>query len=1019
MSPVSQYIADIQKTLKTGDAREHAYRPALQRLIETIDPNIQAINEPAYTGGNAPDFLFKRGEVPVSYAECKDVTVDISDREVQKQADRYIKAFGKILLTNYIEFRVLDESGEVARFSIATRTGNELIVDNRNFEQFENLIRDYLTPSVRTIRSARKLAEIMAGKARLLRDNSLAALNENASSDIYEQYKVFKQVLIKDLTLEEFSDMYAQTLVYGLFVARYFDDSLEDFSRHEAHDLLPSTNPLLKKFFGHVAGTDFDPKVAWMVDSLIEAYKSADLKELMHKEFEKKHKDPILHFYETFLTEYDQDLRKSRGVYYTPAPVVSFIVRSVDLLLKNKFNLTDGLSDISKVEHEFTAQAIDGRTSDGRKKIREQIHKIQILDPAVGTGTFLNEVVHEIHKSFENQEGRWPSYVENELLPRLHGFELMMASYTMAHLKLGITLRELGYRGLKQRLSVWLTNSLEASVHEVPNLFMSQWLTAESNQASRIKSEMPIMVVIGNPPYSASSSNKSKHIQSLIAVYKKDLNEQKINLDDDYIKFIRFAEHAVERTGYGIVAMITNNSFLDGITHRQMRKHLLETFDEVYVLDLHGNTKKKEKTPTGEKDENVFNIQQGVSISIFVKNDANKNGLGSVYFSELWGSKEKKYSSLNETSIVGMTQKEIEIRPPNYFFTPKDFSLQEEYDKGFSITDLFGEYNSGIQTKRDLLTIAFTKQELEEKIEDILSLSTEEVRVKYKLPPDGRDWSIEWAKKDLRSGYEVLPILYRPFDMRWTAYTTRSKGFIAYPRHKINQHIVGKSNLTLLTTRTIPSNHKFDRVFATRNIADIHVVSDQTYVFPLYLFDQNTNKQTENLSVDIISKFKKILSKEPSAEDLFSYVYGILNSEIYREKYKTFLRIDFPRIPYPLDFNDFEKTSSYGKELLNLHTLVNSRPSTSSTSFPESGSDVVESRYPKFEANKVWINEHQYFGNVPESAWFYSIGGYPIAKKWLQSRVGRKLSNSDILDYQKVINCLIEMEKVSVVFNKL
>jgi predicted helicase len=327
-----------------------------------------------------------------------------------------------------------------------------------------------------------------------------------------------------------------------------------------------------------------------MIDSLVETYKCTDIHAIMHKEFTDKKKDPVLHFYETFLTKYNSDLRKSRGVYYTPEPVVSFIVRSIDQILKTKFDLPKGLADTTKIKQTVKIAAKDKRTKDGIKQIEQEIHKVQILDPAAGTGTFLNEVILEIYKTFKGQEGAWSNYAQNYLLPRLHGFELMMASYTMAHLKLGVTLSELGYKG-KDRLSVWLTNSLEEGMHEMPNLFMSQWLTEESNQASYIKSEMPIMVVLGNPPYSVSSSNKGENIQNLIKVYKEGLNERKINLDDDYIKFIRFAEHQIEQTGYGVVAMITNNSFIDGVTHRQMRKHLMETFDEIYILDLHGNVK--------------------------------------------------------------------------------------------------------------------------------------------------------------------------------------------------------------------------------------------------------------------------------------------------------------------------------------------------------------------------------------------------------------------------------------------
>lgn len=1017
MNPVSHYLVEIQKVLTTGDAREHAYRPAFQRLIESLTSDIQVINEPAYTGGNAPDFLFKRGDVPISYAECKDVTVDIADKEVVKQANRYVAAFGKILLTNYFDFQILDENGEVAKISIATKSGNSISPIEANFHHFENLVKDYISPSSRTIRSAKKLAEIMASKARLLRDNSLAAIRENKNSEIYAQYTAFKEVLIRDLTEEEFVDMYAQTLVYGLFVARYFDESLSDFTRHEAHDLLPSTNPLLKKFFGHVAGTDFDPKIAWMVDSLIEAYKSTDVKELMHKEFEKKQKDPVLHFYETFLSEYDQGLRKARGVYYTPEPVVSFIVRSVDQILKTKFDLPKGLADTSKIEHEFRVQGGDGRTKDRGKKIKEQIHKVQVLDPAVGTGTFLNEVIHEIYKTFEGQEGRWNGYVAQELLPRLHGFELMMASYTMAHLKLGVTLKELGYKGTTERLSVWLTNSLEESVHEVPNLFMSQWLTQESNEASKIKSEMPIMVVVGNPPYSVSSSNKGEHIQNLIADYKKDLNERKINLDDDYIKFIRYAEHAVQRTGYGVVAMITNNSFLSGVTHRQMRKHLISTFDEIYVLDLHGNSNQKEVTPDGGKDENVFDIQQGVSINIFVKNN-NNPGQAKVYHSDLFGVQKFKYEQLAIKSLDTVSWTEIKPDSQYAFFTPKNFEVQDNYQKGFSISNLFLESNTGIQTKNDEKTIFFTLQDAKSFKDDTFIKNDDELAAKYNLK-DKVTWKIKSAMAEVRSSNPpVVPLCFKPFDTRYTFFTQKSSGFLGRPRSKTMKHMVLGPNLALLTGRQNKSI-TVDSFFLTDNMSEMKCAERtiQSYHFPLYLYSNNSSR-TPNIDTKIWHKVNDAVG-ETKPEDILDYIYAVLHSPAYRKKYSELLKIDFPRIPYPEDKEIFWKLVDFGKELRHLHLLESSSVNEYITSFPEGGDNKIEKKFPEFRDGNVYINPQQYFGNVPKEIWEFYVGGYQPAQKWLKDRRERVLNDEEIHHYQQMVVSISETVRLMEQINKI
>ncbi|MBP9836777.1 MAG: DNA methyltransferase [Candidatus Pacebacteria bacterium] len=1023
MSGVSQYISEIQKVLASGDAREHAYRPAFQRLIEGLSPDVQVINEPAYTGGNAPDFLFKRNDVPVAYAECKDVTVDIADKEVIKQAERYVKAFGKILLTNYLEFQIIDESGELAKITIASRVGNTVTPHEENFAQFENLIKDYITPTTRTIRSAKKLAEIMASKARLVRDNSLAALEENQQSEIYSQYLAFKEVLIHDLSPQEFADMYAQTLVYGLFVARYFDESLSDFSRHEAHDLLPSTNPLLKKFFGHVAGTDYDVKIAWMVDSLIEAYKSTNVHELMHKEFENKQKDPVLHFYETFLSLYDQGLRKSRGVYYTPEPIVSFIVRSVDHLLKNKFGLEKGLADTTKIEHEFRVQGVDNRTKDSNKKIKEQIHKVQILDPAVGTGTFLNEVIHEIHRSFKGQEGRWNGYVAKELLPRLHGFELMMASYTMAHLKLGVTLKELGYEGKNERLSVWLTNSLEESVHEVPNLFMSQWLTQESNEASKIKSEMPIMVVVGNPPYAVSSMNPSKdengkptHIGALLQDYKKDLNERKINLDDDYIKFIRFAENAIEKTGSGIVAMITNNSFIDGVTHRQMRKHLMETFDEIYILDLHGSATKKEKAKDGGKDENVFAIQQGVSINLFVKTKGASNARARVHHAELLGTQAYKFEQLNKLDFSTTKWKKLTPDSEYNFFVPKDFGLQEKYEKGFKVENLFREAVSGVESVRDSLTIHFDKESLEKVVNDFVLLSEEEIATKYQTS-DARDWKIGRAKIDIiesihdKSNYRKIS--YRPFDFRDVYYTGKQNGFVCNSRFNVMKHLL-KENIALIAKRGF-ANNLSQPVFITNKIFDRRGwtapgMQGAEQIFPLYLYHEDGSK-TPNLDSTIWQKINETAG-ETTPEDILDYIYAVLHSPKYRETYKEFLKIDFPRVPYPSSREEFERLVAHGRHLRELHLLAPSAVREFITTFPIGGNNVVEKKHLEYRDGNVYINASQYFGNVPKEVWEFYIGGYQPAQKWLKDRRERTLSDDEIDHYQKMIVSMNETIKV-------
>ncbi len=558
----------------------------------------------------------------------------------------------------------------------------------------------------------------MAGKARLLSDVIGKAVTSDEAnkedSTLKAQMHAFKQILIHDITPEGFADVYAQTISYGMFAARLHDPTLPTFSRQEAAELIPKSNPFLRNLFGYIAGPDIDDRIKWIVDSLANIFLHCNVEEiLMNYGISTKKEDPIIHFYETFLSEYDPKLRKARGVWYTPQPVVNFIVRAVDDILKTEFDLPQGLADNSKTSIKIEKQG---------KKVEQEVHKVQILDPATGTGTFLAEVIKHIYKKFEGQQGIWSNYVETHLLPRLNGFELLMASYAMAHLKLDLLFTETGYKPTtSQRFRIYLTNSLEESHPDTGTLF-ANWLSIEANEANYIKRDTPVMCVIGNPPYSISTTNKGNWIENLILDYKKDLNERKINLDDDYIKFIRYGQHYIDKNGSGILAYISNNSFIDGITHRQMRKNLLESFDKIYILDLHGNARKKEVCPDGSVDHNVFDIMQGVSINIFVKTGRKKKTeLGKVIHAEIQGKRDFKYEFLSKNNLNSISWSQLNYAEPYNFFVPKDFDSQGVYDKGFKLTEIFITYSAGIKTKIDHLATDFDKINLEVRIEDIIS----------------------------------------------------------------------------------------------------------------------------------------------------------------------------------------------------------------------------------------------------------------------------------------------------------
>lgn len=672
------YIKSISKKFSYDETSEMGYRTdfelLLKEIFETI--NVKRVDHDAKAkGGNKPDFIVAKHNIPILYIEAKDIGVNLDKVEKSEQMARYF-GYANLVLTDYVEFRFYrnglryEEPIRIAEYDINHRTITPL---PENFNHVAKSLIDFAQSHKEPIRSGEHLSKIMGGKAQRIRDNvkQFLANESEKNASIMKVYDAIKKQLVHDLSSESFADMYAQTLVYGLFVARYYDESADNFSRREARDLVPKSNPLLRHFFDHIVGTDFDTRLEYIVNELCEVFSHANVPELMKQYFSddlwgntKEGPDPVIHFYEDFLKEYDPELRKKLGAYYTPQPVVRFILRAVDDILENEFGLVHGLADTSKLPN--------------------GTHRVQILDPAVGTGTFISAAVRTIYERLikSGQKGRWPAYVHHDLLPRLHGFELMMAPYTIAHLKLGMAFKKTGFWKFNNRLGIYLTNSLEES--EVRDDLFADFgfagsIAEESKEASKIKNRTPIMVVIGNPPYSVSSANKGRWILDLIHDYKEGLNEKNIQpLSDDYIKFIRFAEHFIEKNKSGIVAMITNNSFLEGITHRQMRKHLLETFDTIYILDLHGSAKKKEKALDSSKDENVFDIQQGVSISIFIRKNADKNTLGSVYHAEFYGVREEKFKSLSESNLQNINWKKLDI-PTRIIFLYQKISREKEY----------------------------------------------------------------------------------------------------------------------------------------------------------------------------------------------------------------------------------------------------------------------------------------------------------------------------------------------------
>jgi predicted helicase len=607
------------------------------------------------------------------------------------------------------------------------------------------------------------------------------------------------------------------------------------FSReHAAYDL-PKTNPFLRRMFDHIAGIDLDERITWAVDDLADLLARADMAAILadfgHRT---RQEDPVVHFYETFLAAYDPKMREARGVYYTPEPVVSYLVRSADILLKKEFGLPQGLADSSKVKI---------KSRDGKQTT--EVHKVQILDPATGTATFLHGVIDRIYDSFAGNKGMWSGYVRDHLLPRVLGFELLMAPYAVAHMKLGLQLAETGYNfDSNERLRVFLTNTLEeADEYAGMNLF-AQWLADEANAASMAKSETPVMVVIGNPPYSGHSANRGDWIAGLLhgkdiktgsptgnyfEADGKPLGERNPKwLNDDYVKFIRFAQWRIERTGYGVPAFITNHGYLDNPTFRGMRQSLMQTFDDIYLLDLHGNSKKKEHAPNGGKDENVFDIQQGVAIGIFVKRSGVKRQT-TVRHAHLWGTRQSKYKTLLESDVSSTSWNELTPSVPLYLFVPQDIDLLAEYEQGWRVTDLLPEYSIGCLTKRDALVIGMTSQEVRNKILKFLDagITDSEAAKLFDVPLQDKDmWNVGKARAALKTSdtdHFIRLEAFRPFDKRFIFYHEK---YIARLNRRIMQHL-DHPNLALVTVRQL-ATLPFDHIWLTNSLSDQHLISVRT-----------------------------------------------------------------------------------------------------------------------------------------------------------------------------------------------
>jgi predicted helicase len=1034
---IQAYLTELNAKLATGNSTEHSHRPALQQLIESLSTGTTAINDPKRTSVGAPDFLIKKGEAITGHMEAKDIGKSLTDVEKSEQFKRYVSALSNVILTDYLEFRHYIDGKLHYQKSLGTLIDGKIKRHPESTQPVAELLINFLSLSAVKVGTPKELAVRMARMAHQIRNLIIGTLDaESEKGQLHSQLAAFRENLIPDLSHEQFADMYAQTIAYGLFAARCTMPEKEHFTRFDAAQHLPRTNPFLRKLFQHIAGYELDERIAWLVDELAQVLAQADMAAVLENFGKHTGKeDPVVHFYETFLKEYDPKTREMRGVYYTPEAVVSYIVRSVDRILKTRFKKPTGLADES----------------------------VYILDPAVGTATFLYMVINEIHEAVvgAGQKGAWNDYVAKKLLPRLYGFELLMAPYAVAHLKLGLQLQETGYKfETDERLGIYLTNTLEEAFRKSEELAgFNAYIVDEANEAARIKKEEPIMVVLGNPPYSGISVNASTRtvvdpktykrkkeltwIGKLIEDYKvvdgQPLRERKHWLQDDYVKFLRFGQWRIKRTGKGILAFVTNHGYIDNPTFRGMRQSLIKTFNAIYILNLHGNSKKKEVSPDGSKDENVFDIQQGVSICLLIKEPDNTDP-ATVHYSDLWGSREEKYEVLSATNIAETKWKDVIPNSPFYFLNSSENQLNKsEYMHGWNTNEIFLINSTGIVTARDSVVVDFNIHELTRKIAEFATptLSDEELRLKYfgskregrYLPGDTRGWQLSKARIKLRKektlSLAVKPYLYRPYDKRFIFYRNY---MVDWPRPEVAHHMLAGPNQGLLITRQ--TRDQWD-VFPTNTIVGHKSLSayDITSFVPLYIYPSEGEMQFElgrrpNLNPefveDISSKLcmsfipdgKGNLETTFGPEDVFNYAYAIFHSPTYRNRYAEFLKIDFPRLPLTSDKALFKALAEKGTELVGLHLMEAPALNKLITKYAIPGSNKVEKVTYDEALQRVYITKDQYFEGVKPEVWNFQVGGYQVAHKWLKDRKGRTLSYDDIVHYQRIVVALTETGRV-------
>ncbi len=969
-------MADFEKYFKALQAyrveeiTEHSHRSHLQQLLESLtDSKIKILHEPKREGKfGSPDFKITHTESIIGYIENKKIEENLDKTIKSDQIRKYQALSDNILITNYIDW-IWIKGGEIQNREtlcyITDIESKKAKLDKTKADAVEKLIKGFLSQAPKKIADAKKLAEALAIRAKHLKDFLLDELKhqqeEKTDRRLFQLYETFRSFVFHELTISEFSDAFAQTLVYGLFLAKLNADT-QSVNLYNAKQFIPASFELIKELVNFLDELDNDEyrETKWIVQEVLTIMNNLELRAIQDSlSFTKRGKDannfaikdPYVYFYENFLAAYDKKLREAKGVYYTPPPVVNFIVRAINDILKDTFKIKEGLGDKNKVT---------------------------VLDFATGTGTFLVEMLQQIFEKLPKDSGKKDLIIKEHVLKNIFGFEYLIAPYTIAHLKLSQFLKDNGYElKAKERLQVYLTNTLEPIPAQI-KIPLLPALTEESKQAQEVK-DKPILVITGNPPYSGHSKNNGEWISNKIKDYffvdGKPLGEKNPKwLQDDYVKFIRFAQDKMEKVEEGVVGIITNHRFLTNPTFRGMRQSLMKTFDQIYLIDLHGSNKPREFAPDGGKDENVFDIEQGVAISLFVK----RKGIEKkILHTDFWGTRIEKYQRTLEDDLKSIDWKEVKATAPFYLFTPQNEKLKLRYQSGISVSDIFKLSSVGVVTSDDETFRDFIASDLIKKI-----------KIKYSQPDSDK----------------VKKLCSSPFDNRFIYY---DKILLERAREKVMNHFVN-DNFALVCSKQVKND--FKHVFISDSITIFNFLDKAGSFGSGFIFPKNIfvgGEKIDNIE-PLFRKFLGSLQHKPNYHDAFGYIYAILHSPTYRNKYSEFLKIEFPRIPFTEDKKVFKQLAELGNELINIHLLKEPEIDDSFGEFIGKGDSVVEKPTYVMEKKigKLYINKTQYFNNVPQHIYDFHIGGYQVLDKYLKDRKGREIKINDLNRVAEICNAI-------------